>query len=208
MQCAGVPVLVPAGSWLAEQIEPHNQLWLDECAATLAPLQAATDGSSLDVPSGAGSLLLSFAWEVPAAPGRYLRVRVASGEQVVATRILGARAGGQGVRLLLAVPAGTTALSLRLDAAWEPGAAAPARFLGWQASIACLPWGRVGLALAGPEQLPGCIEELLAQHAHYRAGAREQAAACGQLHSAARVVEALHAATITAGLPTAGRERN
>ena len=33
MLCAGVPVLVPAGSWLAAQIEESNQRYLDTIAA-------------------------------------------------------------------------------------------------------------------------------------------------------------------------------
>ena len=37
MLCAGVPVLVPAGGWLAEQIESVNQAYLDEIATRCAP---------------------------------------------------------------------------------------------------------------------------------------------------------------------------
>lgn len=201
MLCAGVPVLVPAGSWLAEQVEPANQRWLDECSATLGPLQPASEQLDLVVPRGARSLLLSFAWESPAAPGRYLRVRVAGDEGVFPTRIVGARPDGRPVRIAIAVPADTARLKLELDAAWESAATPPARLLGWQSSTGRLPAGRIGLTLAAEGGLAPAVEELLAHHAHFQAGARELAAQFGQRHSATRVVEALLAATMPPATP-------
>ena len=203
MLCAGVPVLVPAGSWLAEQVEPVNQLWLDDCAATLGPVQSAGDILAVDVPPGTRSLLLSFAWEVPAAPGRYLRVRVSGDKGAFLTRILGARTDGRAVRLLVDIPAGATRIALELDAAWQQAAAPPARLQGWQTSPARLPAGRIGLTLAAEAGLAPAVEDLLAHHAHFQSGARELAPLFRQRHSAGRVVEALLAATMPAGEPPA-----
>jgi hypothetical protein len=99
------------------------------------------------------------------------------------------------------VPAGTTTVTLRLSAAWEDGAAAPARWLGWQACAAALPAGLVGSTLADPAGLAGAVAELLEHHAHYQAGARAQAAQWRHRQSAARVIEALGAAGGAAILP-------
>jgi hypothetical protein len=202
MLCAGVPVLVPAGSWLSEQVEPINQQWLDHCAASLGTVQAADAGRTLDVPPGTRSLLLSFAWESPAAPGRYLRVQAACAGRSIATHVVGARAGGQPVRIAIALPGDTTQLDLQLDAAWEPGAVPPARLQGWQASTSRLAAGRIGLTLAGEGGLLQAVDELLAQHAHYQAGAREHAAAFRGQHSGACVIDRLLAANMRASEPS------
>ena len=203
MLCAGVPVLVPAGSWLAEQVEPINQQWLDRCAASLGNVQPVGAGRTLDVPPGTRSLLLAFAWETPATPGRYLRVRAACAGRSIATHVVGARAGGEPVRVVIALPGDTTQLDLELDAAWEPGAAPPARLQGWQASASRLAAGRIGLTLAGEGGLAPAVDELLAQHAHYQAGAREHAAEFRHQHSGARVIETLLAANMPASEPPA-----
>jgi hypothetical protein len=201
MLCAGVPVLVPAGSWLAEQVEPVNQQWLDQCAASLGTTQTAGAAQWLDVPRATRSLLLAFAWDSPATPGRYLRVRATSAGREIATRVLGARPGGRPVRLSLDIPPDTTRVELALDAAWEPGAAPPARLQGWQASTSRLAAGRIGLTLAGEGGLASAVDELLAHHAHYQAGAREQAAAFRYQHAGARVIETLLAANMPASEP-------
>jgi hypothetical protein len=192
MQCAGVPVLVPAGSWLAEQIEPLNQPWLDQLAARLGPAQPASE--TLALPAGTRSLLLEFAWEQPPLPGRYLEVELqdAAGSLGPQRRILGARGEGGPVRLLFALPAGAPqAWRLALRAAWQRGAAPPAQCTGWRAAAERLPAGLVGLTLSDASQLAASVEELLEHHAHYRAGARAHATACSLRQGADRVLAGL-----------------
>lgn len=218
MQCAGVPVLVPAGSWLAEQIEPLNQRWFEECAASLpaalaAPAPQATAGGwkvEMPVPPGSAALLLAFEWESPARPGRYLRVAWrargvdGAGGGAAGVHVLGARPGGGLVRLVVPVAPGTSAVELSLAAGWEAaGAAPPARLVHGQASAAELPAGAVGRALAEGADLPSAVDELLRHAAHYRERARAAAAACRQRQSADRVVEALLADTMQAAIAPA-----
>ncbi|MFM2289549.1 MAG: hypothetical protein RL684_2692, partial [Pseudomonadota bacterium] len=130
MLCAGVPVLVPAGSWLAEQIEPINQHWLESQSAILPPLQPANAPACIELPPGTRSLVLAFDWESPALPGRYLRVQLLADQHHApfATRIVGARDGAARVWLACTPPAGCATVTLLLSAAWQDDAAPPARW--------------------------------------------------------------------------------
>ena len=74
--CAGVPVLVPAGSWLAEQIERENQRYLHGIAAgAIATVPLPPDGT-LELPAGARSVLISCRWRSPAPAGVYARLEL------------------------------------------------------------------------------------------------------------------------------------
>jgi hypothetical protein len=203
MQCAGVPVLVPAGSWLAGQVEPLNQPWLDSLAARMGALQPASGDASFAVPAGTRSALLAFDWEQPVAPGRYLEVELQDeAGTVLGRRILGARADRAPVLVLFALAPSDAArsglpctLRVALRAAWQsPGTAPPGRFTGWRSAGDRLPAGLVGLTLSDASQLASSVEELLHHHAHYRDGARSQAAACGHRQAASQVLAGLLAA--------------
>ena len=120
MLCAGVPVLVPAGGWLAAQIESVNQAYLDEIAARSAPGTPLADDGSMTVPASAGALLFTCQWRADAGPGEYLRLEFSSGDAAAenlppAQVILGARAGSTPG----ALPAATAA---RLPATARDGA--------------------------------------------------------------------------------------
>jgi len=100
MLAAGVPVLVPAGSWLAEQISEAIYQHLDQLRAT-APVVAAhalppnewhsplprvgpggpafrgpsaTAACALELPTATWAALLTFQWNPLTPPGTYLRV--------------------------------------------------------------------------------------------------------------------------------------
>jgi len=196
-----VPVLVPAGSWLAEQIEPINQQWLESQSAALPPLQPATANARIELPPGARGLLLAFDWESPALPGRYLRVQLRAGphDAPFASRIVGARDGAARVWLACMPPAGSTMVTLQLSAAWQADAAPPARWQGWQPANEALPAGLVGCTLAEPAALVDSVAQLLEHHGHYQAGARAWAAHWRHRQSGDRVIEALGAAILPAG---------
>ncbi len=103
MLTAGVPVIVPAGCWLSEQIAEVNYQHLDRCRDDLQPLAGVLSGGktgpreapeekqknalsipargqsvaqTISLPRPAQSLLLSFGWQQPALTGTYVRFEV------------------------------------------------------------------------------------------------------------------------------------
>ncbi len=60
MLCAGVPVLVPAGGWLADQIEDTNQRYLDEVALRAPAAMACPESGAIEVRDGQQSLLITL----------------------------------------------------------------------------------------------------------------------------------------------------
>ena len=102
MLTAGVPVIVPAGCWLSEQIAEETQSYLDNVAggalplkridfqdiswqpaATAAAINSAARTVSFDrtpvigefaLPQGGVSLLVSLDWIAPPTPGTYLQL--------------------------------------------------------------------------------------------------------------------------------------
>lgn len=102
MLTTGVPVVVPAGCWLSEQIAEETQSYLDDVAADTQPLrhidfqevswQPAADTVTVNtaartvsfgrtaltgefaLPSGAASVLVSLDWMAPPTPGTYLQL--------------------------------------------------------------------------------------------------------------------------------------
>jgi len=105
MLAGGVPVLVPAGSWLADQVAEANYEHLDELRATasvchshqLGPrawhMSVPTDGVSagptfgnaaeaaeceVEIPPATYGALVRFHWNPRTSPGTYVRVAVQS----------------------------------------------------------------------------------------------------------------------------------
>jgi hypothetical protein len=120
---------------------------------------------------------------------------------VLCRRIVGARADGAAVLVLFALPGATAppgaarAVRVVTAAAWQAtGTEPPAQLAGWRSTAERLPAGLVGLTLGDASQLAASVEELLLHHAHYRAGARSHAAACGQRQAASQVLAGLLAA--------------
>lgn len=110
MLIAGVPVVVPAGSWLSEQIAEQNQRYLeelvterssvrllsgDELSWTRSPAtDKATIGqesrvqfsheaavSEFQIAPGNTALLLEFSWLTPSTAGTYLRLTLAQSSE-------------------------------------------------------------------------------------------------------------------------------
>jgi hypothetical protein len=219
MLAAGVPVLVPAGCWLAEQLNEPNQLYLEALAARPESLQATTLSlhssdeaagpnagvATFSAQAGAidctldpatSALLLEFRWLSPEEPGSYLRLeleqRAASTARASGSRaVVGQRTGGKLVRAMLRVPPGSTRVRINCRNAWATGALriAGLRCLAWRGPPP--PLGAVGLTYADAEQVGELLDELLSSLPHYRATAARHALECAPLHSADRVIAAL-----------------
>jgi hypothetical protein len=195
MLCAGVPVLVPAGGWLAAQIEAENQSYLDSVAAR-APAPAVWPASgAIPVADREQALLISCRWRPEAQPGEYLRLEfdmqgTAPESKTRALAIVGPRAAHMPVRTLLRLPRGCTRVQLSLHNAWNQGAA-PATRPEWTLLTEAVPMGALGLTIAASSEVPRLLEEILRHSAHYRERAISQAADCARLHSGRAVLSGL-----------------
>jgi hypothetical protein len=207
MLCAGVPVLVPAGGWLADQIESENQLYLEEVALR-APAPAPCPPSGvIAVRDGQQSLLVTCQWRADAADGEYLRLEFAlhdgSGASLgLARAVLGRRAPGQPVRTLLRLPTGCAQVRVSLHNAWQRNIA-PAAEPQWALLPEAVPMAALGVTIASSSEVPRLLRDVLEHCAHYRARVTAHAASCAQAHSGAAVVASLGAArAIAEPIPT------
>jgi hypothetical protein len=201
MLCAGVPVLVPAGSWLAAQIEEANQGHLDAVAARCDPGTPLAEDGVIELPPGSASLLLSCRWRPDASPGEFLRLRCEPQQPAAGSTaepllvIVGARDpdAARPVRCLLRLPPGCRRVRILADNAWRESAAAPATELRWSALTTAAPMGALGLTIAAPGEIPRLLRDVLEHFEHYRRATREHAGECARLHSGRQVLEGLGA---------------
>ncbi len=206
--CAGVPVIVPAGCWLAEQIVEPNQVHLEgllaQATALPVPLAPALHCTAtpvtidFDVPAEATQLLLRLPWQGSARSGRYLRLRLrgldAAPSPALAVQIAGPRVGGEPTLVSLPIAATRGRLQLELGNAWheEPTAIGPIE--GFVGTGERAPVGAVGVAISDLEGACAAIEEILRHAAHYRRGAAAFARPVRDYYNADRLVAQLLAA--------------
>ncbi len=195
MLCAGVPVLVPAGGWLAAQIESENQRYLDTVAARAPAPTPWPDGRTINVSDRQRSLLVTCRWRPDAGAGQYLRLEFALQDASGANRsnaqvILGARDPGLPVRTLLRLPPGCARVQLTLHNAWER-AALPATQPEFTLLDEALPMGALGVTIASGSEVPRLLRELLEHCVHYRERATAHAAECARQHSGHAVLAGL-----------------
>lgn len=195
MLCAGVPVLVPAGGWLADQIEFENQRYLDETQRLAPQARPCPEGGEIAVSEGQQSLLICCRWRPDAGPGEFLRLefamRDAAGASLgLAMAIVGPRPGGSPVRTLLRLPAGCAHVQLSMRNAWQR-TIAPATDPEWALLPQALPMGALGLTIASGSEVPRLLRDVLEHCSHYRARVAAHAASCAQAHSGSAVIAAL-----------------
>jgi glycosyltransferase involved in cell wall biosynthesis len=216
MLCCGVPVIVPAGSWLAEQIAEENQRWLAQAASRLQRAGQGLAGDDpgvilefgraaatreLAVPPGATELLLRFRWQAPAESGTYVRVEAeqsaASGAPLKSSVVVaGHRPADEAVRALVHLDAGSARLRLSWRNAWHDG---PITLSGVTHEFVAAatepgghcPMGAVGLAFAEVGEIPQLLREMLDHSGHYRERARAFSLRCAEHHNPRRLVAEL-----------------
>jgi hypothetical protein len=195
MLCAGVPVLVPAGGWLAAQIEPENQRYLDSVAARAPAATPWPDGAPIDLCGQHRSLLVSCRWRSEASAGEYLRLQFemhgADGEhQGRAQAIVGSRDFHLPVRALLRLPPRCARVHLSIQNAWSTGTA-PATRPEWTLLTDAVPMGALGLTIAASSEVPRLLREILEHCVHYRQRAVAHASECARQHSGHAVLAGL-----------------
>jgi glycosyltransferase involved in cell wall biosynthesis len=195
---AGVPVIVPAGGWLAQQIDEPNQLYLETVATDADPRIALGDVTfphtgtvtHSAIPPGTKQVLVEFYWRAPQAPGTYARItlrqRNALGESREFASIVGARPEGI-TRALFDLAPGSDQVELL----WENAYGDERIELGDTRLIALRarhPLGSVGLTAARPQQSPQLVEEILENLEHYQRASRTMCTRYAAHYSAEAVV--------------------
>ena len=210
MLAAGKPVLVPAGCWLADQIQEPIYEHLDKLCEQSSgnwglPLeQISATGSQHEKiftffgVQGRHSLVCSFSPGLAPTTGSYFQLEVQpfQGKRHTGrkqTMVLGRRAEGRTMRALFRVDPLTDSVQLKFRFAYE---AAPVELHeltvhGLPNEIACHA-GQVGLISASIDEVPHLIKELTQSYDHYRSTAQSYARQWGYQHNANRTLEILH----------------
>ncbi len=197
MLCAGVPVLVPAGGWLADQIEVSNQHYLDEVALRAPASTPCPENGAIEVANGQQSLLIACQWRTDAGAGEYLRLEFvfqdgSGGQQGRASAVVGRRSPESPVRALLRLPAGCARVQMSMHNAWQ-GHSAPASKPEWTLLTEATPMGALGLTIAAGSEVPRLLRDVLEHCDHYRARVIAHAASCARAHSGLAVIAGLSA---------------
>jgi hypothetical protein len=209
---AGVPVVVPRATWMADQLQPSIQRWhlaLRDRAIPLTLLAEA--GRQQPLPREASHLLVRLRWP-PAVPiGRRAEVRVewrsASGDDLGhASAMLSRAPNAPNCSMLISAHPSAAAFCVQVRAADDPECSIPSSRASMRATPRLprmcaveglrldpsLPQSAVGVvASARPRDLAAAVREIVEHHAHYRSTATEFAAAWRQMHAPSALVDRL-----------------
>lgn len=193
MLAAQVPVIVPAGCWLAEQIAEPNFHYLENLCGRLPAKQLhdlnqlaltgrdVVSQGPLDIPAGAKLLIAEFNRHRP-APGTYVRIESiqldGNGNQIGRFEsIVGARSCERPV--LAATPLLPRAVRVRFNWSNAYGCEllkiddVKIGFYDGQQPGMNLPLGQVGLIAANQDAVPLLLREIAANFDHYRTTAAQ-----------------------------------
>lgn len=189
MLVAGVPVVVPARSWLGEQIAAANQDWLRESAQALQAegrleRLSLSGAATRPLPAGTRGVLLTVELPATAADGFPVGLiqRHVSGDAIGRQRLWIEPARGQQVcRRLLPLSAGCHAVTvqsevpLTVDAVTGP----------------VPPQGAIGLAIDDANGAAAALRDILDHIEHYKRRSALHAVRCADDCSSARIIERL-----------------
>lgn len=226
MLSAGVPVIVPGGCWLSEQIHDENQRHLRDIADNVAALkqiggpelswQSGTQHSAIsftdaaatcefDVDAGTRSLLLCFRWVEPNTHGTYVQLDLeqldAQGLPLASfAAIVGPGSDPSAVYSLFHVHQATRRARLKWRNAWDNGTIGidAVRFTAFAEH---LPAGSVGLTAANMDQSGELLGDVLLHIDHYRDRSTQFARRCAEYFNADRIIELLAQASASPSLP-------
>ena len=214
MLSAGVPVIVPAATWLAQQIQDVNQRYLGEVqrARPVSPglplrvedgravsaLRLQRDPvathTTLDAPGR--TLLLSARCLAPARAGNYLRVELRqhgmpdAGSDAAAVQIVPVRNGEDLLYLAFSLHPQARTLELHWSNAFD-GEVLVLADLQAQALTEALPLAAVGHAVADTRAAAAALRDILDHLDHYKRQSALFAVSCAQHSSAGGIVAAL-----------------
>jgi glycosyltransferase involved in cell wall biosynthesis len=224
MLSAGVPVIVPGGCWLSEQIHDENQRHLRDIAASGTPLKqisreaftwqseapkhgvafSFTDAGAsceFDLAAGARSLLLGFRWLEPTTHGTYAQLDLEQFDAQGAlltnfAAIVGPGSDPSAVYSLFHLHENARRARLKWRNAWDEGPITVD-------SIECrlyaehYPAGSVGLTAANMDQSGELLGDVLLHMDHYRRRSAAFAGRCAEYFNADQIVAQLLGAEST-----------
>jgi hypothetical protein len=202
---AGVPVVVPAGSWLSDEIQKPNDAWLASVLASATAArraQRAAPELEMELATNAPDLLVRLRFDRSQLPGTYARIVVrtsdASGRAlttVESTVAAWPEREGALPAAMFAIPDGSVRVRVDVGTAFPMGVLVLQQLEAVQliAGLAgrARPKGLVGLAVSDRDSVPRCIADLVRHHEHYRAGAQGFATAWRHAHAPMRSIEIL-----------------
>lgn len=214
MLSAGVPVIVPGGCWLSEQIHDENQRHLREIATSAPTLKhisgadiswqpAITNNGAISftdspaigefaIPSGARSLLLRLRWLEPMTRGTYARLDIeqsdARGQLLHSfAAIVGPGGDPAAVYALFHLHEGARQLRLKWRNAWDTGRIS-VNDVECQLFAEHHPAGSVGLSAANMDQSGELLGDVLMHIDHYRRRSAAFAPRCAEYFNADQIV--------------------
>jgi hypothetical protein len=215
MLAAGIPVIVPAGCWLSDQItiEHHRHVAsLSSCSdLVLGVLHPDIARRSLDqvvscrVPAAARDLAVRWEWPPEASAGVYVELTAeftggACGDAPVRWRgITGAPDEGL-AGLIVPIPRAAQQVCLSFRSAYGH----PLGDIG-RVTVTLLspppgcehhPSGRVGLIAADEQQVPDLLRDAIAHYPHYRSSARDFSRTWLERHDPHRTLESLESRSL------------
>jgi len=207
MLSAGVPVVVPAGCWLADQIASaiyaHRQSQIT-AATAIGDERTPWRGEFTDaaqrtyaVPAGATQVGLSLRWQPVQVQAGYAQLTLRSWdadnvELPPVAETLCIPTVGQAAVVWAQLPAGATRIELRLQDAYGRAAFAVAQSRLKFCHVADnLPTGAVGQIVHSAAEVAPAVREIIAHYTHYEQTAAAFARRWIAWHSPARVVQEL-----------------
>jgi hypothetical protein len=204
MLTSGIPVVVPAASWLSAQIAMVTQQYLAVVAAQLAAAQLLAElnwswsnGTAQGPwPSDCEGLLVQIPWPVAAPPGVYLslelRCMAADGHTVNHhLEVLGDVTPGATAWLLMRTAPSCHHVALECSTAFNAPLLATGAIQISAVRGALPALGAVGLTLADPAHAGTALRDILNHREHYQHHAADFARECARAHDAAALVAGL-----------------
>ena len=213
MLTAGVPVVVPAGCWLSEQIaEPIFQHIEDQAerlqtmdVVTLGNVEFGDDSNShecvMDVPAGATEVSIEFNWRTPAQAGSYVRLLCNRASPFHQTpdffeTIVGQRESGKPSVAWIHLKPNTRWIRITWSNAYGVDPIhirnASVRFLSnCETGPQSVPAGQVGLIAANEKQVPELLDDMIRHYGHYKETAEARSQDWYERHDPCRTVSQL-----------------
>ncbi|QDU96944.1 glycosyltransferase family protein [Lignipirellula cremea] len=189
MLAAGVPVITPAGCWLAEQFAEASRDHYQQLAThperqesvlarrSLLQADAGPAAFPLNLETPAADLLLRFRWRAPAEPGALVRLRCQQFDRknslVASSTAIAGFHQGDAVAGLFHLEPQTVRIQAELENAYDQRDLElenlTAITLPAEEDGRLRPLGSVGLAFDAQEDIPRLLNDMLDHYDHYRA---------------------------------------